>query len=69
MGDYTVQASVPVAMLGNRLRGLVYFHVAFTVALTAATGFLLYERVSRYFNGISSHKIIKGGHCACCKTR
>ena len=56
MDDSTAQASVPVTMPGSRLKVLVYFLLAITVALTASTGFLLYERVSRNFTGISYTK-------------
>ena len=48
MDDSTVQASMPMAMPGKRLRVLVYFIVAVTVVLTATTCFLMYEQVSRF---------------------
>ena len=61
MDDSTVQASVPVKMPGNRLRGLVYFIVAVTVVLTVATGFLVYERVSIVLSRVYLHtKFTKG---------
>ena len=47
MNGATVQANVLVALPLNRLRVLVYCTVAVTVVLTAAAGFLVYERVSK----------------------